>query len=495
MTISSSLFDGLGSTLTRIGSPIGKVLLFSPADDAVAYKKCIALAIDKGEVSFAVGSKFLSRLKISRVKKYPSSEGDFPNPAFLASSLALAMAELGVEKGSVTLSIPKAWAVIKTVEYPSSILENLSDVMAYELDRITPFTPETAYYDFKVLKEDQGRVFLLMAAARADLIDPYIRVIREKGFTFDQITISLLGMGSLCRYFHQSRQGLFIEIDNHQYEGVLSLSGFDLEVFSGAFPDDTDQKKCEQINGVIESLAPFSGQKAPWGETFINLKDKAPTLKESLKLQLRHPVRFLDEVDFGFGTLGVEQKKIPCSAVGGLWESLWTCSWGLNLLVKGLHRKPKPPWVITLLLVLTFGFLVGMYWTRPVEIEKERLQNLGKQIALKKVEVNKIESLKKEIEVVSGEIELVNNFKQTKPLHLDVLKELTLMLPKNAWLTRFRVFESQVSIEGYAPSATLLIPKLEGTKFFKKVEFAAPTLKDSRQNMDRFQIKMELKSQ
>ena len=74
----------------------------------------------------------------------------------------------------------------------------------------------------------------------------------------------------------------------------------------------------------------------------------------------------------------------------------------------------------------------------------------------------------------------------------NILKELTLMLPKNAWLTRARVFESQVNIEGYSPSATSLIPRLEASPLFQKVEFSAPTFHDPRQNMDRFQIKMEL---
>jgi Tfp pilus assembly protein PilN len=478
----------------KIGRSIGNWLFLSPADDRISYKKSLCLTIEKGEIQAALGSRFLSRIKIIGFKKYPSTEGDYPPPNFLTSSLALAVAELGVEKTPVTLSIPKAWAVIKTVDYPSTVLENVAEVMTYELDKITPFTPEKAYYDFKVLKEEAGRVFILVAAARADLIEPYLKALHERGFKVEGITINLLGLGLLCQYGRNSNQALFMEIDKDQYEGALLLSNGDLKVFSGFFGEAPEKIKVEQIEEAIESQLPLLDQKGLQGGIIFYLKDNNPTLKESIKIQMRRTVHFLDESDFPFGTFGKGRKQIPYAAVGGILESLWAKSWDLNLSLKGFHRKSKPPWVITLLLLLTLGVLVGIYWTTPVEIETKRLHNLDKQIVLKKAEVKKVDNLKKEIEAVSAEIHLINDFKQTKPLDLNILKELTLLLPKNAWLTRMRVFENQVSIEGYAPSATLLIPKLEGSKFFTKVEFSAPTFKDPRQNMDRFQLKMELKS-
>jgi hypothetical protein len=56
-----------------------------------------------------------------------------------------------------------------------------------------------------------------------------------------------------------------------------------------------------------------------------------------------------------------------------------------------------------------------------------------------------------------------------------------------------RVTETTVEIEGYASSATELLPKLEASKLFRKSEFASPTFRDARMNADRFVIKMEIK--
>jgi general secretion pathway protein L len=77
-------------------------------------------------------------------------------------------------------------------------------------------------------------------------------------------------------------------------------------------------------------------------------------------------------------------------------------------------------------------------------------------------------------------------------MSLNILKELTTVLPKNTWLSRARITQTTVEIEGYAASATGLLPKLEASPLFKKAEFSSPTFRDTRMNADRFNIKMEI---
>ena len=100
--------------------------------------------------------------------------------------------------------------------------------------------------------------------------------------------------------------------------------------------------------------------------------------------------------------------------------------------------------------------------------------------------------LKRKLTPLAKERDIISDFKNSRQMAIGLLKELTLLIPKDAWLTRVRISENQVNIEGYAPSATLLVPKLEASPFFKKVEFASPTYRDPKLNQDRFQIKMEI---
>jgi len=486
--------SAIRSALEKMGKALGRVLFLSPADDRISFKKTLCLSIEKGKISVALGSRFLSGIKMKGLKEYPFPEADYPSPEFLTSSLSLARAELGAEGCRLMLSLPKAWAVVKTIEYPSSVLENISSVIAFELDRITPFTPESAYYDFRILKEEEGKVNIAVAAVRADLLEPYLKAIQEKGFKVDQITVNLLGLSSLCRYIQKSDQILFVGIDENQYQGVFFSPDVDLKVFSGTFPDADEKRKAGLIRQEIEFIKSAQGEMESLEEVIFYLKDKSPSLKKLIHINIERPFQFLDESEMRLGPMELGGKSIPYAAVGGMLESLWHKSLGLNLQLKGVHKKSKPPWVFTAFLILALGVLLGIYFGTPIEIEKKKLQNIENQVASKKVEIKKIDSLKKEIETVYAEINLIHDFKQSKPLGLNILKELTLVLPKSSWLTRVRISESQINLEGYSPSATVLIPRLEGSKLFKKVEFSAPTYRDPRQNIDRFQLKMEIES-
>ncbi|KFZ44673.1 hypothetical protein DS62_07295 [Smithella sp. SC_K08D17] len=99
------------------------------------------------------------------------------------------------------------------------------------------------------------------------------------------------------------------------------------------------------------------------------------------------------------------------------------------------------------------------------------------------------------MDLISSDIKTINNFKKHSIPTIDVLKELTKILPDKAWLTRVRVTEDSVELEGYAASATAIISKLENSKYFQKAEFASPTFRDQKQNNERFVIKMELKNE
>ncbi|MFN3480264.1 MAG: PilN domain-containing protein, partial [Thermodesulfovibrionales bacterium] len=165
----------------------------------------------------------------------------------------------------------------------------------------------------------------------------------------------------------------------------------------------------------------------------------------------------------------------------------------INLLSCGKREKRQIPLLLTLILFITIVSLAVIYFITPLRVEERRLHAIEAEIAKKKIEAKKVESLKKEVEDLRDEVASINNFKEGRS-SLAILKEMTLILPKNTWLTRFRVTETNVDIEGYAGSATELLPKLEASRYFRKAEFSSPTFRDARMNADRFIIKMEIET-
>jgi general secretion pathway protein L len=391
----------------------------------------------------------------------------------------------------ITLSIPKAWVIIKTAEFPSTVQENLANVLSYELDRLTPFSPEDALHDFRILKDDAGKLTIILMAAKADTIQQYIDALKERGIHVSRVTVNLSGIGTLCQYIGKGSDVLYMEIDKNGYEGALFLDGSINGTLTGSFSSENEKSKIETISGEILSLLDTVKAQDRSPQIIFLLKGLNPSFQEQLRLKLDLPIKTLNGTSMKLKTSG-PQKGIPYAATGGVLESLWTKSKGLDLLRKGIYEKQKTPFALTTILILAIVVMWALYMVAPLSIERKRLEEIERQITLRKDDVKKVEALKKEIETVDSEVSTINNFKGNRPMVLDVVKELTTTLPQSTWLTRVRVTETTADIEGYASSATGLIPKLEASKYFKKAEFASPTFRDARQNADRFIIKMEI---
>jgi Tfp pilus assembly protein PilN len=282
-----------------------------------------------------------------------------------------------------------------------------------------------------------------------------------------------------------------MEIDKNEFEGVLFLDGYISGILTGSFPSGNEKSKIDIISGEILPLLDTLKMQGRSLQIIFHLRGLSPSFQEQLKLQLNLPVKILEGTIMKLRPSG-PQKEVPYAATGGVLESLWTKSKGLDLIKKGIYEKQKTPFAITAVLILAILTMWILYMVAPLRIERKRLEEIDRQITLKKEDIKKVEALKKEIETVNSEIAAIDNFKGNRPMVLDVLKELTTTLPQATWLTRVRNTETMANIEGYASSATGLIPKLEASKYFKKAEFASPTFRDARQNADRFIIKMEI---
>jgi len=188
-------------------------------------------------------------------------------------------------------------------------------------------------------------------------------------------------------------------------------------------------------------------------------------------------------------------KDLSYVAVSGLIETITADENEINLLSgKDKQRRRAPLFVTVALFALILS--IGMfYFIAPVVIGQRTVEEIDREITALKPEMKKVEALKKEADTLSSEVTTINNFKKQNVSSLNIVKEMTSILPAKTWLTHLRIADPAVEIDGYASSAAEIIPRLENSKYFQKVEFASPTFRDSRRNTDRFVIKMELEGE
>jgi Tfp pilus assembly protein PilN len=480
--------SGSAAKVKALWKPLWKTLSLSLADERVAPAKNVTVCIERGLLSIVYGSRMFSRIRIRGFKLYPL-EGRYPSPEGLVSSLNVALSELGASKAGITLSIPKAWTLVKRVEFPATVKENISNVISYELDRLTPFNAGEAFYDAQLISEEGGKVNVLVSAAKADSLTPFLNALKEAGSEVTRLTMHLSGTGTLCRYLDTSENFVFVKMGEKEYEGTVFNGGSMTSAFTGTLEPGDERERLDMLMSVIEPLLEKEKAEGRPPKLFVALKDGSSSLREMLKMRVHAPLRILEETD---AILGVPAQKVPYEALGGLIESLWPKAAGPNLLHKGREEKKTTPLAGTFVLAAILILLWVIYLFSPVSVEEKRLKEIDHQIMIRKEEVKKVEKVKKEVDALASEVSTIRNFKTARPATLNIIKELTTIFPKTAWLSRIRITETTVELEGYASAATELLPLLEASKYFTKAEFASPTFRDARLNSERFSIRAEL---
>jgi general secretion pathway protein L len=80
-----------------------------------------------------------------------------------------------------------------------------------------------------------------------------------------------------------------------------------------------------------------------------------------------------------------------------------------------------------------------------------------------------------------------------------VLEELTKILPDTVWIWNFKYSGKEIEISGFADSASNLIPLIDKSPLFERVEFLAPVTKErllrgtEMKEYERFKIKARMK--
>ncbi len=488
---SASAARTLHSRFGSFASAAARILFFSLADDRVSFRKGCCIAIEKGSIAVASGKRFLSRVSIKAGKHFRFDTAAYPDPEACASSVSLAAAEFPMKRAEVVLSIPKAWTIVTTAEFPATIKENIGEAMRHELDRLTPFSHDEALYDFRVLRESEGKLSVLLIAAKASVVMPYIDALKNQGIAVSRVTSHITSLGAFSGFGSGLRDFVMLRDREDAYEGGLFLDGTVQNVFtvlkSELSAEQAQAALFQELDLVASSLQEH--KKKP--RIVLSSESSGTSVRDLLMQKTGMPVTPAEEI-LRKGAVPRLDTATMLSSQSGLIELLWPKAQGLDLFSRGRRQQRRQPLLLTGLLscALIAAGLVLLY--APLEREKGRSAEIDRMIASKKEDVRKVEDLKKQVESLANEISTIQSFRRKKPLTVNLLREVTNVLPNNAWLTRLRISETQVDIEGFAGSATELIPKIEASKSLSKAELASPTYRDPRTNLDRFIIKAEI---
>ncbi|MRR14995.1 MAG: hypothetical protein EG826_00910 [Deltaproteobacteria bacterium] len=482
--------------LAALGMMAGKAsraawsfLTLSLADNLLAFARVVCISVETTGIHMVYGVRISTAVSVRAVRSVSAEDGTRPTPEFVAQAVSRFVADQKIAAAEFVMCVPREWALLQTARFPGTVKEYLTSVVYNEFDRLTPLSPANALYDFNVMEEDPSKLTLLIAAVKREVIGPYLEALQNRKIPVVRVTVGTLAIGHLIGRVYRNPNSIFAAAGETSYECGTVINHFPVRSAYGAVVswdeasvDELAGKMRRQSDALVQKGCPSRMVVWAEGDLYARLQKRFTDI----------PVFHLNK---DLKTDGLPNgAAVSAAALGGFLEAVGANPRSFNLLAGGAEKTRRKPLGLTVLLAAAILFICAFYYIAPITIEQNKVDELEARLQALKPEIAKIERLQKEAELLASDIKTINDFKKQSVLTVDVFKELTTTVPEKTWLTRIKVTDSTVEMEGYAVKATEIIPRLEASRLFQRAEFVSPTFRDQRTNSDRFFIKTELRS-
>jgi general secretion pathway protein L len=152
------------------------------------------LAESRDEVLLTVHADRIDLRWRGRVAKAPGSLERGIDPELLKRDLAAYLSG-SEDPPAVILALPPGKVLRRTLMLPAAAEANLRQVLAFEMDRQTPFKAEQVHYDWRILARDPvaRQIRVELAVVPRGLVDDEIATLAALGIALDGIDIAPLG--------------------------------------------------------------------------------------------------------------------------------------------------------------------------------------------------------------------------------------------------------------------------------------------------------------
>ncbi|MCX5889981.1 MAG: PilN domain-containing protein [Deltaproteobacteria bacterium] len=406
----------------------------------------------------------------------------------LAPRLKEAVSQWGLQGCPVSLAVSRDLGFLRPGALPQAAAENLSQVVAYELDRFLPLPAERLYYDYQVLGETDTEIHLMLMGLPREPVDMCLNLLSQAGLRAMAVELSTAAVANsfsqLAGKLPSSWLLLHLKpgaFELAQIRGQAIIACHQGRSSSGA---DLNRILTEEIGRLTtaghdtkalclygQGLQGF--QVTAVSETF-NLK---PVYPSHLAIQNLPPETEQD------GAL---------AAVGAALRGLGKVSLTANLLPVA-ERAAVHLGRFSFNNLMLLGFLgLCLLWGGSALIhQRVVLYQVNRHAAALESEARQVERQLEESRTLAKQMENFHKMGST-PDKLRILKDLTQLIPDNTWLFNLRLSRQNLDISGMSKSASDLIPLLEKSGWLTKTEFASPIVTDANKQ-EHFKIKADFK--
>ena len=404
----------------------------------------------------------------------PPAQENGSETATLKKQAATFLKKNRIRNENVFVSIPREAVVLREIQLPMVVEENIHQVLAYELDRYTPFSKDEAYFAFDIVVRDidTKTLTLLLTAVETTRLQRYLTRLTLLGLKPTAVEVTSTAMLRALRHIRHTKEApssphapLLAMVDIHEtgYELIITEGPHLRYTRSMSTVDDLVTNIEVELN---TGIAAIKRQRQDLGEVILQTSGTSEHLThDSLETRLgvrvssAEPFASESMVLMGLGLRGINGNQ-PA----------------INLLPQQTkpesHRRRYAPTIalITLAACLAIGYIVI-----AVMNNRDTLNGLNHELRSLSPQIAAMTILQDTTALVRQQFTTLESLAPKHPDVLDMLRELTTIVPDKHWLTNLTYKGHSIMLTGKARSSPAhLISLLEHSSLFYDVNFSEP---------------------
>lgn len=444
-----------------------------------------ALGVDWGGGAFnllALGRRFRRWVVIDRL------ELSDPQEEAAQSQVADFLDKHHLREAPAMVCLPREALLVRFLDLPGEAEAQLDKVVGYQIDALHPFQPGQVGWDCTVVARDTKtkKLRVMVVLAETSRLDWYHQVLTGLGLKVSGF--SLTGALLAPRVNSVLPEAALVICGRR---GSLELLAFhrgslcatrEVNIDPAATAGERLERELHNVLGVLPVSDPATVPQYICGvvpPVFAEALSNAAQLPAP-KIRLNQPIGFDSRA----------QLPALCAACRALVR---TSTPSINLLPPEQRWRPQSPALVPVYALGTAAALLALVvvahagieralYARALDREIERLKSTAEQVRRDSQEVAAINARAARLEGVRLETWQ----------KLQMLQELTKLLPDGTWLQELQLGNDTVEIFGYSNRAADLVPPLENSVHFSQVEFTSPITRDSK-GKEVFRIRMKLR--
>jgi general secretion pathway protein L len=395
-----------------------------------------------------------------------------------------------IPAADIFLGIPRDLTMLRYIELPLAVKENLRGSLQYEMEKYVPLPVGDIYFDCQIIAEDReaNRLTVLLIVVKKELIDPYIDRGNPLGAGISGIEINSTALANYLSYKPPAA--------NAESYAVVCLGSehLELSLVKESLLRYSRYLKIEKKDGslrclILEALD-LLGKTLGQGQDRLEVVTCGPDADKVVEL-------LKDREDIGLRPLEVSGTGIPSDALAPAYglalKGVQKVPMDINLLPIGLRKKVSKIGYYTMFVLSGLFILSLLAWGGSNILHQKRISDkLNSEVKQLSTEVANINQTQAKLKELENKIGAINTLRQRHIPALDVLRDLSKELPAGAWLDRLAFTDKGGEIEGYADSASALIPLLAASPLLKDVAFLSPITK-GKDGKERFRIGFKIR--